>query len=748
MIITKATKSRDVVLQSLKLFHHEQPDLILLAIESDVYAAHSLTNVLQKGTRFPVLMVLTERVEDDMLADIADIQQHIHEVCTLPFNGSAEGAEHNFFGSVYSPKSFIKRVLSLCNRFRSAQMAFEDIVMSSGDVRQMMKDPAANKGDFLSKVAHSSKYSREPNMGKQTSEKKRKPGLNLALTGAKRQEKLNELQKHVDVHQKLFSFAKKRKSSVDESMLKRVQLFGMLRWHAKHHAVASDNEKDKNPSRRISQSIIEKLKVAAHDTRKSVKLRQPIEAPRDVLQGDFMSTEMPPSSVAAPDAVTRRAIGSMMREDYRTAVEQFSKAIIMDPEHFHALFFRSKCYFTVGRYRYALADMKKCQKLRPHLIEVHINLALIRVNCHQLRKAVKEINLAAKIDPECSFVYRLRALVKRRVLKGDYESALQDYIELRQLTDRLEYGTAKAHILLHERRHDNPLDRKQYNKIVEKAVSAEGLLDRHLTPLQKALVVEPGRRTKTHIALIDVCLSNYRMLYNLSDKARLKLCQEVIYETHEPGTFIYNAGTVPTAFFLVVSGELDVKLSLNGTMRRVNILTEGDSFGQLALLENRTHTSSVYVREPSEIIRIDVDAFENFSIAPILLEEFKLKQKFLRLSGIFKTPEGEHFPEKFIGTAAKYSSIKQYNRGEKIVAQGEQSRYLYILIHGIIHVRQRIDELGKLLRERKQAQHALDKYETNYVYHHEMSFQQSSVRNPTTSEEDKAHAHLKMLQTK
>jgi CRP-like cAMP-binding protein len=90
--------------------------------------------------------------------------------------------------------------------------------------------------------------------------------------------------------------------------------------------------------------------------------------------------------------------------------------------------------------------------------------------------------------------------------------------------------------------------------------------------------------------------------------AELKAIAEVgSTVTFEPGTTIVAEGDPGDGMYVVLSGTAEVDVG-----GRFHQLTEGDFFGEMALISSRKRMATVKATERVEALRIPADAFQSF----------------------------------------------------------------------------------------------------------------------------------------
>lgn len=78
------------------------------------------------------------------------------------------------------------------------------------------------------------------------------------------------------------------------------------------------------------------------------------------------------------------------------------------------------------------------------------------------------------------------------------------------------------------------------------------------------------------------------------------------FETYGAEETIFSAGDAGDVMYALVEGE--VEITLNG--RRIDLLTEGDIFGEMALVDNSPRSGSAVALTDVKVVPIDQKRFE------------------------------------------------------------------------------------------------------------------------------------------
>jgi hypothetical protein len=95
------------------------------------------------------------------------------------------------------------------------------------------------------------------------------------------------------------------------------------------------------------------------------------------------------------------------------------------------------------------------------------------------------------------------------------------------------------------------------------------------------------------------------LLAGLADDALALLSGQLTRARYEPGVDVVREGERGERFFIVAEGRLDVVVGQAGHEQRVNVLEEGDYFGEMALLTEEPRRATVRTTAPTELYGLD-----------------------------------------------------------------------------------------------------------------------------------------------
>lgn len=163
--------------------------------------------------------------------------------------------------------------------------------------------------------------------------------------------------------------------------------------------------------------------------------------------------------------------------------------------------------------------------------------------------------------------------------------------------------------------------------------------------------------------------------------------QQIITEgaevgSSEPGLFILESGRVS------VYRASDHVPPPGGKI--VTFSSQGDVFGELALLHNAPRSGTVIADVASKLWSLDRDTF-NACVKGAAARESARREGFLKTVEIFNQLKGNE-----ISTLADTLHERSFSAGQKIISQGEQGQDMYIIVEGQVQASQSGSYLANL----------------------------------------------------
>lgn len=241
------------------------------------------------------------------------------------------------------------------------------------------------------------------------------------------------------------------------------------------------------------------------------------------------------------------------------------------------------------------------------------------------------------------------------------------------------------------------------------------------TEAQAILQKRGSERTRWELGVICKMLSSLQFFRSLTEHVQLKMAKALSYKVYQPGDYVCRQGKIADQFFICMSGELAVKVSIetSETVAKseitVNHMKAADAFGQLSILFNTKRGASVVAKVSSEVLGLSEKAFTELGLREVFLSELKDKEEVLRRSGIFEGMDPQQLRK-----LASIALPRTCKKGTVLVAQGDPPKSLFFLRRGICTVHKRHDVLADLELRITEVMRELQKVRHYYVYHHEL----------------------------
>jgi CRP-like cAMP-binding protein len=113
---------------------------------------------------------------------------------------------------------------------------------------------------------------------------------------------------------------------------------------------------------------------------------------------------------------------------------------------------------------------------------------------------------------------------------------------------------------------------------------------------------------------IDIrTLRRIKLLSYFTDEQLERFTQFVVAEQMPPQAVIVKQGDCGNAMYVVLEGELSVRLNTGGLETELAMLGMGDFFGDFGLFDQGPRSASVVARTSCLLLKISVEAFEKMS---------------------------------------------------------------------------------------------------------------------------------------
>jgi tetratricopeptide (TPR) repeat protein len=143
---------------------------------------------------------------------------------------------------------------------------------------------------------------------------------------------------------------------------------------------------------------------------------------------DFFKKIFPPKSVTPTNAEDyyERGKAKALSQNYREAIEDLNKALILNQRHANALLERGKARAEVREFKEAVADFTKVIALQPKNATAFQKRAKAKNFLTDYHGAMRDLETAIMLDPQFAIAYYERGMIALVTLK-DAKNAKIDF---------------------------------------------------------------------------------------------------------------------------------------------------------------------------------------------------------------------------------------------------------------------------------------------------------------------------------
>lgn len=168
---------------------------------------------------------------------------------------------------------------------------------------------------------------------------------------------------------------------------------------------------------------------------------KPQEAPKAVATENAVS----PGSVSEAQSHTAKGQAQAKSGDTVAALDEFNRAVALDPYNAQALYGRALIYQGNNEHELAIADFGAANGLNPQKVEPLLGRAISYLAVGKVKEAAADLDEASEADPHNALVWTTRGLAYERL--GDKTKAAASYtkaVALRPRDEAARSGLARV----------------------------------------------------------------------------------------------------------------------------------------------------------------------------------------------------------------------------------------------------------------------------------------------------------------
>lgn len=147
----------------------------------------------------------------------------------------------------------------------------------------------------------------------------------------------------------------------------------------------------------------------------------------------------------------------------------------------------------------------------------------------------------------------------------------------------------------------------------------------------------------SHTAICNF-LRQFSVFSALTAKEITLWLDQLHHEDFKAGEIVFNEGDPPEKFYIIVSGKVEVLKKVDGEEKVINVLREGQFFGELALLTKKPRAAGIRAKEDLKVVSMAKEKFEE-----LVTKSDKLREKIYNIIALYnldKVPEELDFKVK------------------------------------------------------------------------------------------------------
>ena len=167
------------------------------------------------------------------------------------------------------------------------------------------------------------------------------------------------------------------------------------------------------------EEAIAHLQIALEEYQKDGDTFVFLRALQSVIEAQGGNNEL------APHVYLLRGFVYQLQKEYDCAIEDFTKAIELNPNYADAYYNRGLAYQSKGEVDRTIEDFTKAIELNPNYADAYYNRGLAYYDKGEHGRVIEDFTKVIELKPDDAIVYNNRGVAYSK--KGEYDSALADF---------------------------------------------------------------------------------------------------------------------------------------------------------------------------------------------------------------------------------------------------------------------------------------------------------------------------------
>jgi tetratricopeptide (TPR) repeat protein len=190
----------------------------------------------------------------------------------------------------------------------------------------------------------------------------------------------------------------------------------------------------------------------------------------------------PPAPSATPDELEVQGDSLRLQKDFLDAIEYYQTALKGAPANASLANKMGICYLMMGRYREAHKNFERAIKVDHNHADAYNNLGVTFYATHSYNAAIKQYEKAIALKDDAASYYS--NLGTAYFGKHEFERAIESYSKAMQIDPDIFDTSSHAGV---QAKLPSPEDRAHYDYVLAKMFAKQGVNDRSLHYLKKAM---------------------------------------------------------------------------------------------------------------------------------------------------------------------------------------------------------------------------------------------------------------------
>ena len=228
--------------------------------------------------------------------------------------------------------------------------------------------------------------------------------------------------------------------------------------------------------------------------------------------------------------------------------------------------------------------------------------------------------------------------------------------------------------------------------------------------IKTLLEIPPGKREdKTCLELMNLT-KNLKIFENISRSIEHQnICSTLTLETFKPNQVIIKQGDKGDCLYHILHGLVSVQLNIQidtgiqdksqvvNVLKNICELSDGDFFGEVALIYNIPRTATITALTETSLIRIDKHPFNRY-LKHLFEGQLEDQIEFMQLCPIFNG-----MPKELLIKLGIRANIKKFATGQIILKTDSKCDSIYIIRRGTVKVTKEINFIKNEAKVKKRS---------------------------------------------